>query len=444
MGNRIVQRGGAYLRYRVAQRGGDQVRVTADQHHGAAMCSHRAFKVFEVGTLAVATGDQHKLAVDISAEPFDGSQCGTHVGGLGIVVVAHAIEVAYPLAAMLEAAEGAQARQHRIKWQADGVTQRQGRQCIGLVVRATDFQFTYRHQVLEFESQVFLAVLFANAEGFEIRFAQAKGPAGHAFAHQRTAQGILAVDHKLPGTTENPVLGQVVRRQAAVAVHVVFTHVQHGGDFSPQIVGGFELEARQFHHVQLDVVAEQVQRWRAEVTAHGHALAGRSRHLADQGGHGAFRVGAADGHDRCLRIARKQVDVAGQLHATRRCRLQGRCRQGQAGAHVELIGAAQKLDIQLATTHFHVRVVTAQRDQLRWIFRVSATANDVPRFARKRTRDMPLLPRPTTMRKWSEAIRDTRFYLSFRVARPTSTRITVMIQKRTITRGSGQPLSSKW
>src|SRR5690606_5600814 len=33
---------------------------------------------------------------------------------------------------------------------------------------------------------------------------------------------------------------------------------------------------------------------------------------------------------------------------------------------------------------------------------------------------------------------------TFSVARPTSTRITEMIQKRTITRGAGQPLSSKW
>ena len=33
---------------------------------------------------------------------------------------------------------------------------------------------------------------------------------------------------------------------------------------------------------------------------------------------------------------------------------------------------------------------------------------------------------------------------TFNVARPTSTSTTLMIQKRTITRGSGQPLSSKW
>src|SRR5690606_12784542 len=37
-----------------------------------------------------------------------------------------------------------------------------------------------------------------------------------------------------------------------------------------------------------------------------------------------------------------------------------------------------------------------------------------------------------------------RHQRTFNVARPTSTSTTEMIQKRTITRGSGQPLSSKW
>mgnify|MGYP001604884056 CR=1 FL=1 len=36
------------------------------------------------------------------------------------------------------------------------------------------------------------------------------------------------------------------------------------------------------------------------------------------------------------------------------------------------------------------------------------------------------------------------FYRIFNVASPISTRISEMIQKRTITRGSGQPFSSKW
>ena len=43
----------------------------------------------------------------------------------------------------------------------------------------------------------------------------------------------------------------------------------------------------------------------------------------------------ANGDDRRLRVTREQVDIAGQLHATRGCRLQGRCRQGH---HFELKG----------------------------------------------------------------------------------------------------------
>jgi len=45
-------------------------------------------------------------------------------------------------------------------------------------------------------------------------------------------------------------------------------------------------------------------------------------------------------------------------------------------------------------------------------------------------------------------IPDSRFpvfhHLTFNVAKPTSTSTTEMIQKRTITRGSGQPFNSKW
>ena len=36
------------------------------------------------------------------------------------------------------------------------------------------------------------------------------------------------------------------------------------------------------------------------------------------------------------------------------------------------------------------------------------------------------------------------FYRSLRVARPNNTSITVMIQKRTMTLGSGKPFNSKW
>lgn len=156
------------MRHCVAQGSGDQVAVTAHQHHGTAMSSHRALEVLEVSTLAVATGDQQEFAVDIGTQAFDGGQRGADIGGLGIVVVTHAIQVAHPLAAVLQAGKGAQARQHRVERQADRMPQRQGRQGIGLVVGATDLQFTDRHQVLEFEGQVFLAILFTDTKALEI------------------------------------------------------------------------------------------------------------------------------------------------------------------------------------------------------------------------------------------------------------------------------------
>ena len=334
--------------------------------------------------------------------------------------------------------------EHGVERQADRMTQGQGRQGVGLVVGAANLQFAHRHQVLEFEGQVLLAVFFADTESLEIGFAQAEGPAWLAFAYQRTAQGILAIDHELPGATEDPVLGQVIGRQTAVAVHVVFADVEHGRHFGVELIGGFQLETRQLHHVQLDVVAEQVQRRRTEVAADGNTFARRSRHLADQRGDGAFRVGTADGDDRRLRVTREQLDVAGQFHATGGGGLQGRGRQRQAGAHVELVGTAQEFDVQLATTHFHVRIVTLERGQFRWIFpRIGHGKRHAPVRQEANQGHAALAEADND----AEVVRSDQrhsFYLSFRVARPTSTRITVMIQKRTITRGSGQPLSSKW
>lgn len=89
---------------------------------------------------------------------------------------------------MLKAGKGTQARQHGVERQANGMPERR-REGIGLAMRTTDFQFAHGYQVLEFEGQVFLAVLFADAKGLEVGFAQAEGPARQSLAHQRTARG---------------------------------------------------------------------------------------------------------------------------------------------------------------------------------------------------------------------------------------------------------------
>ena len=59
----------------------------------------------EIGTLAVATGDQHQLAFDVRAQAFNGGQCRTDVGGLGIVVIADTGALQHELNAVLYSLE---------------------------------------------------------------------------------------------------------------------------------------------------------------------------------------------------------------------------------------------------------------------------------------------------------------------------------------------------
>ncbi len=259
------------------------------------------------------------------------------------------------------------------------MTQRQRSKGVGLIVAATDFQFAHRQQVVELEGQIFLAVLFAQAEAVSVGLVQTEGPARHAFTDQRAGQRVLTIDHHLPRATEDPVLGQVISRQAGVAVHVVFADVQHGRYFSAELIGGFQLEARQLHYIQLHVIAEQIQRRRAEIAAHSNTLARCRSHLAHQRGDRAFRVRSADGHDGRLGVAGKQLDIAGQLHAAHGRLLQGRGRQRQARADIQLVGAAQEFNVQLTTAHFDLRVVTAQgREFWRMLPRIGDSKRHTP------------------------------------------------------------------
>ncbi len=354
-----------YQRYVITQRFGQALGITAKQYHGPAEALDGLAQRSEFSTFAVATGDQHQLAFDIGTQAFDGGQGSTDVGGLGVVVPVHAITLAHPLAPVGQATELTQGFEHGLERQASGMPQGQCRQGVGLVVGTTHLQLARRHQRLKLERQVLFTLHFTQAKGLEVGLVEAEGPARAAFHRQWPAQGVLAVDNHLAGTAENPVLGQVVGRQAAVAVHMVFADVQHSGHFCVELVGGLQLETGQLQHVQLDVISQQVQRRGTEVAAHRHALAGLGGHFADQGGNGALGVGATDGNDRRLGVPGEQLDVTGQLHATRGCLLQGRGCQGEARAHVQLVGAAQEVHVQLATAHFHLRVITAQGVQFR-------------------------------------------------------------------------------
>ena len=97
----------------------------------------------------------------------------------------------------------------------------------------------------------------------------------------------------------------------------------------------------------------------------------------------------------------------------------------------------------------HKCVAPLKVSNVKGLFRLSTiekgNASDSKNFAT----DVPVMPSPT-MTILELGVKSNfsfkiffMIYLSFNVAKPISTKITVIIQKRTITRGSGQPFSSK-
>ena len=266
---------------------------------------------------------------------------------------------------MSQAGKRLQRAEHGVERQADRMAQRQRGERVGIVVGATDLQFANRQQLVELERQPLLAVFLDQAESLEVRLVQAERPARHGIGDQRSGQGIGAIHHDLAGTAEDPVLGQVVVSHAVVAIHMVFADVQHGRHLGVEAIAGFQLEARQLQHVQLDVVGQQVERRGAEVAADGDTLVRGHRHFAHQGGHGALRVGTGDGDDRGLRLAGEEIDVTGDAHAFRGGLYQRGGAQRQAGADVEFAGGAEELGVEFAATHFHLRILGTQGGQLR-------------------------------------------------------------------------------
>ena len=66
-------------------------------------------------------------------------------------------------------------------------------------------------------------------------------------------------------------------------------------------------------------------------------------------------------------------------------------------------------------------------------------ASSIVGFKSVNSSDMILMPDPNSFK-----ILPSDSYRNFNVARPKRTSITVIIQNRTITLGSGQPFNSKW
>ena len=132
--HRFLHRGDARGVADAGERGLDEPGVAAQQHGGAHLAAECLRQRREVLALAIAAGDHHQR----TGEAADRGQRGADVGALGIVDVAHAVEVRDPLRAMRQARELAQLFEHRRDRQAQRVAERQRRQRVGRVVPPGD------------------------------------------------------------------------------------------------------------------------------------------------------------------------------------------------------------------------------------------------------------------------------------------------------------------
>ncbi len=167
---------------------------------------------------------------------------------------------------MFQARELAQCLQHGCLWQAGSSTQCQCGQRIELVVLTTNFQLIHCQQVFIAAGQLAIAqtefVLCSRS-----RQAKTQHLTFNAF---RLCCHIITVDHCPIGIAIHLQLYLGVMLQITIAVQVVGTDIQAGGNLGLQMADGFQLEAGQFEHVQLDFITQQVQHRRADIAANSY------------------------------------------------------------------------------------------------------------------------------------------------------------------------------
>src|SRR3546814_5027838 len=79
-----------------------------------------------------------------------------------------------------------------------------------------------------------------------------------------------------------------------VTIEMVLRQIEQGRSHALQVVRGFELEARQFEHVQLGILTQQVECRQAKVAADGDTQTCGLRHFTHQRRHRALAVTAGD------------------------------------------------------------------------------------------------------------------------------------------------------
>jgi hypothetical protein len=251
---------------------------------------------------------------------------------------------------------------------------------------------------------------------------------------------IGTIDYRRINVPENAVLGSPVFVLIGMPVEVIGRYVQQQRHLGRQVLGTLQLETRKFQNIDIGLaLIEQVECRLAKVAPGKYVTTVSPAHVVEQGRDRALAVGPGNGDERLCGIAREQLDVRHDLEIFFACLREQRVAIGNTGRSNKALDALGHAVI--AKAQFSVRPDLAQLIQSGWLGAavvedgVSFTTLQVARDRQAcgaETHDQILV----------------RFLLRFahrifRLARPIRTRMTVIIQNRTMTFGSAQPFSSK-
>ncbi len=484
--DRFRQRGRSQDRIRRAassDRPFDERGVATDQHHRARRARQRARQRREILALAIAAEDDCQ-AQPLGGQAVEGGDGGADIGSLAVVVVVHTADGGDQLHPVRLASVAAQRVQHRRQRAADRPRQRQRCERVAGVVPAADRQRVRRHQPMNVEllrrrflrafgpspAMAVRQVLGVSEPGDPVvgqqtvlvrlrRWLQAEGHDRRGLSGHHRHRRVVAIEHLHSARREDARLGPDVGIETAMPVEVVLRDVQHRGRVAGQRARGRQLEARQLQHPGLgqailaQALAQRVERRRRDVAGDGNAAPGARDQQPGKPRRRRLAVGAGDAdHPRRIAAARlqrrqragKELDLADHVDAAllrrRHQRRGGRVRRRQAGRQRQHRRAVEQRGGKIAAAERDLRQLGAQRGEHRRRGPRVGDADRRPAVDQGARHGQARLAETQHHRNLAGRL-DHRI---FRVDRPTSTSMMVMIQNRTTTWFSFHPESSKW
>ena len=352
---------------------------------------------------------------------------------------------------MRQALERAQAVQQRRARQANRLAQGQRGQRVGGVVQAGELHAGKIQHRLTVHRQPHRLAIAAQAIGG--RRIQRKAADVAARTRHGAAEHIVLIEHLHAVAGKNRCLAVRVIQQILIAVEVVFRDIQHRGGVGAQAAHALQLKAGQLQHKRLRPdaavfdVAQRVQHRQADIAGHHGVQPGVLAQMPHQRGHRGLAVRAGDG-DHLAGLpgdgAGKQLHIADHLAASLGKRHDLRRGQGHARTDHQQLAAGKAVDGEGAGAQLGLGGQLRQLGQMRR--RRAAVNRHQPRAATRQ----PAQRRQAAVAQANHADGESvqilhrllLSYRSFRVDRPASTSIMVMIQKRTTTWVSFQPFNS--